>query len=163
MKNLTLIALAFISLLTFGCTKDKQYVNCCFIPQNPSITAEKNSEMWIGTPEALKIDNDSIAITGRKTEQWLAMKIKFNGTGNYSLKGRQAIHYLTVGGDVTVAEYNLDDSATNTLDIIHYDSDKGIITGRFNITLKLDYHYNSNNYPATVKFEKGAFTQLLAK
>jgi hypothetical protein len=31
------------------------------------------------------------------------MKIKFNGKGNYTLKGKQAIHYLTVGGDVTVA------------------------------------------------------------
>jgi len=86
MKKHILIALAFISLLNFGCNKDKQNLDCCFIPQSPSITAEKNSEIWIGTPEALKIDNDSIAITGRKTEQWLAMKIKFNGTGNYTLK-----------------------------------------------------------------------------
>jgi hypothetical protein len=163
MKKLTLITLGLISLLSFGCTKDKQYVDCCFIPQSPSIIAEKDGKRWIGTPEVLKINKDSIAITGGKNEQFIAMKIKFNGKGSYPLKERQATYSLTIGGDVLAAGYKLDDSATNTLDITHYDSDKGIITGRFDITLKLDYQYNDGIYPAIVKFEKGTFTQLLPK
>jgi hypothetical protein len=163
MKKLTFIIFASISLLNFGCTKEKQNLDCCFIPQSPSIIAEKDGKSWIGIPEVLKTNNDSIAITGGKNEQFIAMKIKFNGKGSYPLKGRQATYSLTIGHDILAAGYKLDNSATNTLDITHYDSDKGIITGRFDITLKLDYQYNDGIYPAIVKFEKGTFTQLLPK
>jgi hypothetical protein len=162
MKKLLFMSLASISLLLASCTKKEGRV-CCGAPDAPSIMAKKNNVVWSGKPEALRIGTDSIGITGSQAEQWLIMKIKFTGKGVYTLKPEQASHELTVGGDVSVAQYLADDSATNTLEIVEYDSNRGIIRGKFNVTLKLHYRYANGAYPDVVEFSNGTFTQYLPK
>ena len=160
MKKLLFAAIASTTIFNVACTKQQE---CCKISVSPGISAQKNGVEWVGKPEVVKITNDSLSISGRQTEQWLAMKIKFNGKGIYTLKGNQVTHFETVGGDVSVAEYLLDDTAVSTLEIVEYDSTRGIIRGKFSLTLKLSYRYANGPAPASVKFTNGTFTQYLPK
>ena len=162
MKKLLFISLASISLFASSCKKGQaDYPACCAMNIPSSIVAEKNSVAWIGRAEAFRVNADTIAISGRQTEQMLTMKIKFTGKGIYPLRAGQATHYLTVGGDVSVAEYVVDDTAVNTLEITEYNDTRQYIKGKFSLTMKLAYA--NGNYPATIKFDKGTFLQFLPK
>src|SRR4051812_587162 len=113
MKKLLFACIAFVALLNSSCTKQQ---DCCVLSESPSIAAEINSKPWNGKPEMFKPHPDTIAITGRQTEQTLIMRIKFTGKGIYTLKPGQVTYGITVGGDVTIAEYTPDESAaTSTL------------------------------------------------
>jgi len=162
MKKLTLITLVLFALLAASCTKNAP-MDCCMAPAAPYFNAEKDSKSWIGLPEAFKTSTDSLTITGRKTEENLLIRIKYTGKGNYVLNSHQGKYYMTVGQDVMVAEYILDDTAPNTLEVTEYDTTKGFISGKFSITLKKIYGNPNEAYPATIKFLNGTFRQTLPK
>jgi len=162
MKKLTLITLVLFALFAASCTK-KAPMDCCMAPAAPYFNAEKDSKSWIGLPEAFKTSTDSLTITGRKTEENLLIRIKYTGKGNYVLNSHQGKYYMTVGQDVMVAEYILDDTAPNILEVTEYDTTKGFISGKFSITLKKIYGNPNEAYPSTIKFLNGTFRQTLPK
>jgi len=157
MKNLSLTALVLLSVLTFSCTKQR---DCCVLPYQPYITAEKNNVKWEAQVGTTKIAPDSIAITGSQTEERLIMRIKFAGKGTYTLTGNQAQFFTTIGQDVLTSYYNVDNTAVSTIEITEYDNNQAIITGTYSVTLKKAAdRYPS--YPESVKFLKGKFSTYL--
>ena len=160
MRNLLLASISFIILLSTACTKQQ---DCCVLAVSPAIAADRNGTSWNAKPETFNVNADTIAIVGRQTEEVLIMKIKFTGKGVYTLSPGQVINILTVGGDVSVAEYNPDANKISTLEIVEYDSTRGIIRGRFNLAMKLHRRFSTVNNSAEVTFTKGTFTQYLPK
>jgi hypothetical protein len=160
MKKLLFACIAAVVISSSSCTKKQ---DCCVLAESPSIAAEINGEAWTGKPEIYKTNTDTIAITGRQTEQYLMMFIKFTGKGIYTLKPGQVRYTLTVGGDVSIAEYTPDETAINTLEVVEYDSTRGIIRGKFNLNLKLGRHYVGNGKANNIAVTQGTFTQYLPK
>ena len=161
MKKLALICVSSFMVLA-SCTKEKRL--CCVLPPSePFIMADKGSDKWHAEPEILKIGNDSIAITGKESEARLSLHIKFTGKGTYALKDKQATYSLTVGQDVSVAEYALDNTAVNKVEVIDYDPKKGVIWGTFAVTLKKIYANPTEAYPDQIKFLNGQFSEALPK
>ncbi|HEX8608467.1 MAG TPA: hypothetical protein VF679_07505 [Pedobacter sp.] len=49
------------------------------------------------------------------------------------------------------------------MEVIEYDSTRGIIRGKFNLNLKLGRHYGGNGKANNIAVTKGTFTQYLPK
>ena len=158
MKNLSLIALVLLSVLTFSCTKK---MDCCVLAYQPFITAEKNNVKWDAQVGTTKIAPDSIAITGTQTEERLIMRIKFAGKGTYTLTGNQAKFFTTVGQDVITSDYYVDNAAASTIQITEYDYNQAIITGTYSVALKKTSADRYPSYPESVKFLSGKFSTYL--
>lgn len=158
MKTPHLIALLLLSAVTFSCTKDKETPVCCVLPESPFITAKKNTIFWSAGPSAQKMQGtDSIAIFGAKGNDLLVIHVKSKQEGIYTLTSNEAKFYTLLGGDVITSEYNLDNSAQNTLTILKLKNGPDIINGTYSLTLKKLNSPSTAEFPATIKFTDGMF------
>jgi hypothetical protein len=161
MKPYLLIPL--ISLLLFAaCSKRK---DCCVLPKNDRyITASKNNKDWAASPSLSTMISDTIGIFGSnfstQLEETITMQFKLTGTGKYTLKGRQALYYNTVGRDAITSEYQLDDTYDNTVNVLEIDQSANVITGTFNLKFKHIYPADRSD---NLQFLNGKFKVALHK
>ena len=157
-KNLLLLSALFLFLTACG-KKD-----CCVLPQQQFITAEKNSAHWTADPTSSNLVGDTVAIFGTNftttIEETLTLQFKAAAPGKYSLKGKQASYYNTIGRDVIVSEYKLDETFANSVEITAFNKDSSIIAGTFSIKLKHTYPADK---PANLQFLNGKFQIKLQK
>lgn len=157
-KNLLLLSVLFLFLTACG-KKD-----CCVMPKQPFITAEKNSAHWTADPTSSTLVGDTVAIFGTNfsttLEETLSLQFKASAPGKYALKGKQAWYYNTVGRDVIVSEYQLDDTFANSVEITAFNKDSNVIAGTFSVKLK---HTYPSDKPASLQFLNGKFQIQLHK
>jgi len=117
----------------------------CSDPDNDPIVskieATKNGDEWKGRTEIhFDVETDTLMILGiaNESEEFIVMKIKFVGTGNYTLNSNQALYYSTIGGDVLTSEYKIDSDGFGEIEVLAYDPDSDAISGHFEIKLKKD-------------------------
>ena len=149
-----IIAIAICALILFSCDDDKDTAS-----SDDVIKAEKNGMSWEGHASAnfSQYAGDTLFIFGQGAEEVLVMKIKFTGTGNYSLGKNQGNYYTTIGGDVLTSEYKTDGGTyTGGVKITRYDEVEEIIEGNFIVSLK-QIRSNPQNGIDAVSFTRGQF------
>lgn len=138
------------------------FLSCSYkdtAPPENSFMAKRNDLHWSGTTEIAFYHADTLqvlCIANQPNDEVLLMKIKFNGTGSYTLTNNQAYYYSTIGGDVTSSEYKLAPNTTGQLIISKYNSAEKIIDGTFEVTLK-KVRSNPENNIDTYNFTAGTF------
>nr|WP_299172489.1 DUF6252 family protein [uncultured Allomuricauda sp.] len=153
MKRIYLISgvLLFVFLGIVSCSKDDNQIEADFI------VAKINSENWKGIPEVnLNAVNDTLILLGVGNEEVVVFKIKFNGKGVYNLSGTQAVFYETIGRDVIISNYTLQDGRTSQIVISDYIPEQNIIRGNFKISLLQDWSNPENNINS-LSFTQGEF------
>ena len=142
-------------LVLFSCDDDKQLTT----PQN-NFSVEVNGHRWEGTTQINYYFNskDSLTILGivPQPEGVIGMGIKFEGAGEYLLTGLNCEYRSTVGHDVRIGEYRLDQNNTGKLVITEYDPETKFIKGTFEMELKKIYA-NPDTVPDILIFRKGTF------
>jgi len=125
-----------------------------------SVFAKRNNLDWIGTTEiSLDRVTDTLTFFGianRPNDEVIVMKIKFNGTGSYSLTKDQGLYYSTVGGDVWTSEYRLAPNTVGEIVISKYEPTEKLIEGSFEISLKKERSNPENNIDF-YNFTQGTF------
>lgn len=148
-----IVAVIMLAIVVFSCDD-----NDTTLPDD-FIRAEKNTISWEGSASAnfSQYTGDTLFIFGRGLEEALMMKIKFAGTGYYSLGKKQGYYYTTIGGDVVTSEYKTDGGAyTGAVKITRYDETEEIIEGNFEVSLK-QVRSNPQNGIDAVSFVRGRF------
>jgi hypothetical protein len=153
MKTLTLMALSVLCLLTCACKKDKQQKEV----SNLYLTANKDNANWVTTWHTFAEIGGAknYRLIGNKGEEHLNIGVTTNSLNQYVLVSDKTEFYITVGQDVLVARYILDESASNTIDVTNYDMKRVIMEGNFKLTFKRVTGQDS--YPTTVTFTNGKF------
>jgi hypothetical protein len=147
------LAATILAVVVFSCDDNETT-----LPDN-FISAEKNDVAWTGRTEISygQYSGDTLAILGIGTEEVLAMKIKFAGTGDYLLKKHQGAYSTTLGGDVLTSLYETDDgSYVGAVKITRYDEDEKIMEGNFEVSLK-QIRSNPQNGIDVMTFTRGQF------
>ena len=163
MKKYLLILLSATALFMTSCTKRK---DCCVLPENDKfITAEKSGEQWKAIPTTTVFAQDTINVYAGnfKTglEENFGFLIKLSSTSTYTLKGNEAYYYNTVGRDVSVSGYKLDDTFTNKVTVTSFDKITKIVTGTFQIKFIKTYDNPTGSYPDNISFLNGKFKAAL--
>ena len=134
----------------------------CHEDESPDnyVSAKRNNLDWVGSSEmALDRVTDTLTFLGianRPNDEVIVMKIKFDGTGSYSLTKNQGYYYSTVGGDVLSSEYQLGPSSVGDFVISKYNQLSGYIEGRFDMSLKKERANPENNIDI-YNFTQGSF------
>jgi hypothetical protein len=164
MKKYLLILLSATTLLMAACAKRK---DCCVLPKNDQfITAEKSGVQWQAPPSASMFSQDTVSVYAGnfKTgfEENFSFFFKVSTTAiSYTLKGNQAYYFNTVGRDVSVSGYKLDDTFTNQVTVTSYDQSTKTITGTFQMKFIKTYDNPTGSYPDKVSFLNGKFRVVL--
>lgn len=152
MKAYSFIFVIICLIGIFSCNNDDDNT----IQQN-FISSIINQQNWDGTPEiSFSSIDDTLRLLGHGNEQVINFKMKFNGVGNYILKGNQATYYTTIGGDVITSFYKLESNSTASLNITRYDANQNILEGNFELLLKKEWSNPENNIDSLI-FENGKF------
>lgn len=165
MKKNLLICFSFTLLFFTACGRK----DCCVTPKNdkPFLTAEKSGVQWEVSPATATYSQDTINVYGSnyKTnpEEVFGFLLKVSSEGTYNLNGKQAYYYNTVGQDVSVSGYKLDDAFANTVKVTTYDKTAGIIAGTFQIKFIKTYDNPTGTYPDKIAFLNGKFKVALHK
>lgn len=158
MKKAIFLAAIIIGLLS-SCKKDDNQIAA-------GLTVVKDGLAW----NALNVytgfkpldTKDTLFIVGRNNEENIIIALKQKGAGSYQQTEFKAYYYTTIGLDVIINKYQMDDNPNNSIIISEYNETTKTIKGTFNLTLKSTYNYN-NFYPGTVTFTNGKLnTQLSA-
>ena len=164
MKKYLLILLSATALFMTSCYKRR---DCCVLPKRDAfITAEKSGVQWEGIPTTTVFSQDTINVYAGnfKTglEENFGFLIKVSTTAiSYTLKGNQAYYFNTVGRDVSVSGYKLDDTFTNQVTVTSYDQSTKTITGTFQMKFIKTYDNPTGSYPDKVSFLNGKFKAAL--
>ena len=158
MKNLFFIAIASAALLLSACTREK---NCCLLPPSYFVNASKNSVNWLSQGTAETLGTDSLMIVGSQTDERLLLRLKFTGKGVYTFHNTQAFYFTTVGQDVATSDYQVDESAVSTLEVLDYNVSAKTISGTYSLRLKKVYGNPDSDFPATAIFANGQFSVKL--
>jgi uncharacterized protein YdgA (DUF945 family) len=104
------------------------------------VRAKKNDSDWRGATEIhLNKNADTLVFLGishSPDSEVIVMKFKFSGVGKYTLSDSQASYYSTIGGDVTLSEYELRANEKGKIEISNYHEKEKLIEGKFEMTLK---------------------------
>ena len=129
----------FLLLLTIavfpGCDPDDNSVPSL---KANTFTAQKDDDPWEGTTEIHLMENDTLvflAIGNGLDNGILTIKMKFKGEGNCTLEKEKVLYYDTLGGDVIVDEYTLQEPEKATFSIDSYSEANGTVTGTFALEL----------------------------
>lgn len=164
MKKHLLILLSATALIMTSCTKRK---DCCVLPKKDKfIMAEKSGEQWEGVPTTTVFSQDTINVYVGNfkpgLEENFGFLIKMSTTAiSYTLKGNQAYYFNTVGRDVSVSGYKLDDAFTNKVTVTGYDQSTKTVTGTFQMKFIKTYDNPIGSYPDKVSFLNGKFKAAL--
>lgn len=135
MKKVLLLLCTAVCIIISSCHKDAKV-----IPADYYFTASKNSAGWGAAATAYTITGDSLQLQGfRQTgEEHLLINIKSNSPGIYTVTGRQAKFFTTIGMDAITSSYKLDDTHTSTVTITSYNAETRIISGTFQLFMLKD-------------------------
>lgn len=123
-----------IFLFLIGCQNDNNPVSS---KHEYSFTAKVGNEFWQGKSYLDFGANESqnLFLIPDDKYDYLRIKIKFQGEGEYQITDSNAVLVETVGGDVNVGTY-YSISQQNILKIDYYDQIEGIIKGTFNLKIE---------------------------
>ena len=156
------LAILFLALGIYACQNDNESLN----PENYLFSAEKNDEKWSGTTEIQLQAPDSDTLTllfkANNSNEVLWVKIKFDDTGSYPLKGGQAGFYSTAGGDGITSRYGMSAGDLGQLVVTKYNPAQKLIEGTFDVSLTKQYANPENNIDF-LKFSSGCFKWKLLK
>lgn len=155
MKKILFIAI--VAIVFTSCSKGSRV--CCDLPEDNSIfmSATRADSVWRANIVQTSVFNDSLYIFGTKGDEHIRIIIKPTNTGKYYITPRSGMYYITVGGDVTGAEYPATVDTANQVNITGYDLKKGLIQGEFNIRFLKGGRYAGTDYANEVKFLRGMF------
>ena len=129
MKKTIFPILISLLLLYAGCKKDDQFTT--------GIAATKNGTNWIaanfGTGFKPLNTKDTLFITANNKEEHLLIALKQVSKGVFQLVD-QTNFYVTVGYDVVVAAYRLDNTSANQVTITAYDENTRQLKATFDLT-----------------------------
>lgn len=135
-KDMRPLFLLLLTLPVFlGCDSDDDSL--------PSLEAntfisQKDDNLWEGTTDLQLTENDTLVFFGIGNgldNGILRIKVKFEGTGSYTVAKGKALYYDTLGGDVIVDEYTLQEPEKTTFSIDSYNEANGTVTGTFSLEL----------------------------
>jgi Family of unknown function (DUF6252) len=102
-----------------------------------SIIAKRNGLYWNGSAAfVLEVSSDTLQISTSPGQGSFRMRIKFDGTGSYSLIKNQANYVDLLGGDVVISEYAIPENVVGHLTISKYNKMTQVIEGTFETTLQ---------------------------
>lgn len=129
----------FLLLLTIpmflGCDSDDDSVPPL---EANTFIAQRNDNPWQGNTEIQLMENDTLvflAIGEGLDNGILMVKMKFQGEGSYTLAKEKVLYYDTLGGDVIVDAYTLQEHEKATFRIDSYNEANGTLTGTFSLEL----------------------------
>tara|TARA_B100000949_G_scaffold214755_1_gene210503 strand:- start:7 stop:621 length:615 start_codon:yes stop_codon:yes gene_type:complete len=125
----------FILLFIIGCDSDDG--SEMPLPAN-SFVAQKDEDLWEGITELQLTENDTLVFfaVGKGLDNGVLMvKVKFEGAGSYTVAKEKALYYDTLGGDVIVAQYTLQEPEKATFVVESHDRSSGSVTGTFDLQL----------------------------
>ena len=139
------IILILLVLGMFSCQKENKIE-----PQvDTTFSVKMNGTNKTGVTGAyLDEDTDTLSIFGSVNppqEEFIAIRIKFQGPGQYSLTKNQGRYYTTLGYDVQTSEYKFAPNSMGKLVITKYDPIEKVIEGNFEMALKKYYSYLTND------------------
>ena len=113
--------LLLIFVLFLACNKnddgEPSFPNNYFIAQRADIT-------WQGSTEIVLTASDTLiflAVGNGLDNGVLVAKIKFDGIGSYILNDLDGIYYNTLGGDVLISQYAIEDGSNGIFSISTYE------------------------------------------
>ena len=128
--------------------------------------AQKSGVQWEAIPSTTVFSQDTINVYAGNFkpgfEENFGFLIKVSTTAiSYPLKGNQAYYFNTVGGDVSVSGYKLDDTFTNQVTVTGYDQSNRTITGTFQMKFIKTYDNPTGSFPDKISFLDGKFKTVL--
>ncbi|WP_424003578.1 hypothetical protein [Maribacter sp. IgM3_T14_3] len=161
MKTKLFSLLIFVIFL--GCDKDKN-TEPSF--QDNTFIAQRANETWKGTTEIGLTANDTLiflAVGDGLDNGVMVAKIKFDGIGPYTLNHREGIYYNTLGGDVLISQYAIEDGSNGLFSITTYDQESRFIEGRFEIPLRATKLNNPEIKDSLLIISDGLFKGFIRK
>ncbi|MEC3963904.1 DUF6252 family protein [Flagellimonas halotolerans] len=123
--------LILLVLFTIGCNSDDDSLPT--LGEN-TFVAQKDENLWEGSTELQLMENDTLVFfaVGEGLDNGVLMvKAKFKGVGSYTLEKEKTLYYDTVGGDVIVAQYTLQEPENAAFVVESYNESNGSVTGNF--------------------------------
>jgi hypothetical protein len=154
MKQLFICAIGALMLANTACTKKQ--TDCCTVPDGDLYISGKlnNTDVTMATEKGNY--QDTTFVFGRGAgEKNIVFKLTQTPNGAYAF--HSANFYITVGGDVMVAEYKLVAAPSNSFSINTYMQNNTIAEGNFNLTFARTYGNPAGAYPDTLKYTGGKF------
>ena len=130
-----------------------------FFPDN-SFIAQRANETWKGTTEIGLTASDTIiflAVGNGLDNGVMVAKMKFDGTGFYKLNDRDGIYYNTLGGDVLISQYAIENGSDGIFLISAYDKENRYIEGSFEMRLRATRLNNPEIKDSTLTISDGQF------
>ena len=149
MKNYIFPILVLLVLLGIGCKKDNQ-------DNVTGITATKDGSNWtasnFGTGFKPLATKDTLFIRADNNEEHLIIALKQKGEGIYQPIDITRF-YITLGLDVLVSTYELDNTANNLVTLTTYNEGTHQLKGTFALTFKNTM--TNNGYPDKIVLGSG--------
>ncbi len=104
-----------------------------------SFIAARDNETWKGTTAISLTASDTLIFlaVGKGLDNGVMVaKMKFNGIGSYKLYDSNGSYYNTLGGDVLISEYAIEEASNGIFSISAYDNENRYIEGSFELPLK---------------------------
>ena len=152
-----------IFVIFLACDKDENTET--FLPDN-SFIAQRANEIWKGTTEIGLAANDTLiflAVGEGLDNGVMVAKMKFNGIGSYKLNDRKGIYYNTLGGDVLISRYAIEDGSNGLFSITTYNQESRYLEGSFEIPLRATKLNNSEIKDSLLLISDGLFEGFIRK
>jgi hypothetical protein len=174
MKRITLITLTLLTFFTFSCKKDKnvridndfyisankdnvawisKFQNNTTMPSNNGLSLAGASQFpncYYSTPSS-----NELLLIGNAGEEHLRINFTASNPNQYQLDKTKTKFIITVGQDVVVANYVLDEGKSNIANITNINTSNYIVSGNFMLHFKKASGHES--YPTTIVFTDGKF------
>ncbi len=155
MKKEVILLLTSILILACGKSNDSE-----IIPLENTFVSKRDTQTWNGTTELGITANDTLVFLGLGDgldNGVVVAKVKFEGARSYVLNDRQGIYYNTIGGDVLISQYAIEQGKEGIFIISTYDDDSKRIEGSFELPLKATRLSSASNRDSTLNITNGRF------
>ena len=149
--------LLLIFVLFLACNKnddgEPSFPNNYFIAQRADVT-------WQGTTKIVLNASDTLiflAVGNGLDNGVMVAKIKFDGIGSYILNDLDGIYYNTLGGDVLISQYAIEDGSNGIFTISTYEEGNRYIEGGFKMPLRATMLANPEIKDSTLTISDGQF------
>ena len=125
-----------------------------------SFMAKRDNETWKGNTEIGLTASDTLIFlaVGKGLDNGVMVaKIKFDGVGSYKLYDNDGIYYNTLGGDVLISQYAIEDAFNGIFSISAYDNENRYIEGSFELPLKATRLNNPEKKDSLLIISDGQF------
>ena len=171
MKKLTFLAASILLLFIYSCQPEHNCGCMTAIPIKEVMTAERNGVAWqlpivksTFINDTIRIATNSISIPSNTEKDSLNLSVLYVGTGNYKLTAKQAAYFTGLHSSGLPANYVLDTTFDNTLDITSYqvmDNPYTTVTDPVKITGTFNLRFINPANTTSVSLLDGKFTAIL--